>query len=95
VKGPERVEGKHVVLVDDELATGATVRACLLELRERGASQVTVAVPVADPRGIQPIIESVRHVFTLLKPDDFEAVSHYYDDFHQLDDQEAMSYLLF
>lgn len=95
VKAAEPVAGRHVLVVDDGLATGATMHACVRDIRENGADRITVGVPVADPRGIEPFTDSVEGVFTVLSPTDFQAVSRYYDDFHQLTDEEAMSYLLF
>lgn len=95
VKDAESVVGKHVLVVDDGLATGATMHACVKDIRENDAARISIGVPVADPRGLAPFEEIVDGVFSVLSPQDFHAVSRYYDDFHQLDDDEAMSYLLF
>lgn len=95
VKAAEPVEGRHVLVVDDGLATGATMNACVLDLQERGAGTVGVGLPVGDPRGIDSLEGAVDYVVAVRSPSDFEAVSHYYDDFRQIPDQEAMSYLAF
>jgi len=74
------VRGKHVVLVDDGLATGATMRAAIRSMRKRIASSVTVAVPVGAPETVAEL-RADAEVVCLLTPAEFFAVGYFYDDF--------------
>lgn len=92
---PPEVRGKVVILVDDGLATGATMRAAVEAIRRRGPKQVVVAVPVAAAstaawfRGWPKVDEFVCP----LTPEPFFGVGLWYDDFHQVDDAEVRSLL--
>jgi predicted phosphoribosyltransferase len=87
------VEGRRVVLVDDGVATGATTRACLRQLRDLGASHVTLAVPVAPPDVIDELRAEADDVLALSTPASFRAVGAHYERFDQVSDDEAMTYL--
>jgi len=87
------VEGRTVVLVDDGLATGYTVRAAIAALRARGASRVVVAAPVA-PADTEAELRSIADdVVVLVTPAWFLAIGEFYDDFTQTSDEEVVSLL--
>lgn len=87
------VEGREVVVVDDGVATGVSARAALQVLRERGASRIVLAVPVGSPRGLDDLAEEADDVVCPLRPPGFRAVGQYYDDFHQVTDEEVVAIL--
>jgi putative phosphoribosyl transferase len=86
------VRGKRVVLVDDGLATGATMRAAIRSMRERGASDVTVAVPVGAPETVAELRAEVD-VVCALAPAEFFAVGSFYADFTAPTDDELRALL--
>lgn len=85
--------GKVVVVVDDGLATGATVRACVRQLRNVGAARVVVAVPVGPPDTVERLREEADEVVCVETPPHFSAVGQFYESFPQVSDEEAMGYL--
>lgn len=87
------LRGKRVVVVDDGLATGATARACLRQVREAGAERVVLAVPVGSPDSLAAIEAEVDEVVALERPTNFGAVGQFYRSFDQVEDEEAMTYL--
>jgi predicted phosphoribosyltransferase len=90
---PVEVTGKTVILVDDGLATGSTMRAAIAALRLRTPSGIVVAVPVAaQPVCIQLQREGSR-VVCLSTPMDLDAVGQWYDDFSQTSDAEVCDLL--
>lgn len=87
------LERKNVVVVDDGIATGATMIACLRQLNASGAERVTVAVPVG-PRGIKQKLQGeADQIIMLKKPKVFGSVGSHYRDFDQVTDSEAQGYL--
>jgi len=86
-------EDKRVVIVDDGIATGATMRACVRALVEAGASRVIVAVPVASPSSVQELHLEADEVVALQTPESFRAVGQFYRDFGQVSTAEAVEYL--
>ncbi|ELY92367.1 phosphoribosyltransferase [Natrialba hulunbeirensis JCM 10989] len=89
------IDGKRVVVVDDGVATGATAIACLRQVADAGATAVTLAVPVGSPRSLE-VLENeapVDAIVALEQPADFSAVGQYYEDFRQVSDERAQSYL--
>ena len=86
------VQGKHVVLVDDGLATGATMRAAIRSTRRRGAAAVTVAVPVGAPDTVAELRADVE-VVCAISPAEFFAVGYHYDDFSPPTDDEVRALL--
>lgn len=90
---PVPVTGRHVVLVDDGLATGATMHAAVVALRAGGPASVTVAVPVASPRALAALEPLVDEVLSLAAPASFRAVGQAYADFGQTTDAEVRAAL--
>ena len=90
---PLSLSGKRVVIVDDGIATGATMQACLERVREDGAANLVVAVPVASPRTVDAVERAADHVVILESPADFSAVGRHYDSFPQVSDEDAVALL--
>jgi putative phosphoribosyl transferase len=82
------------ILVDDGLATGATMRAAVKALRERGAAKIVVAVPVGPPDTCHEIEEQADETICLSMPEFFQAVGQYYDDFSQTTDEDVRELLI-
>jgi putative phosphoribosyl transferase len=87
------VAGRVVVLVDDGAATGTSVRAALAALRQHRPARVVVALPVAARDTATGLASEIDDLVCLQRPADFRAVGDYYDDFSQVDDQEALAIL--
>jgi len=87
------VMGKTVILVDDGLATGSTMWAAITALRQKGASKIVSAVPVAAKSICELIEAEADSVVCLFNPADFYAVSQCYRDFSQTTDQEVSDLL--
>lgn len=87
------VAGERVLVVDDGVATGATTRACLRSLRQRGAAWVALAVPVAPPGAVDDLRSEADAVYVVETPASFGAVGAHYRDFRQVSDEEARRYL--
>jgi predicted phosphoribosyltransferase len=90
---PLGLGGKTVLVVDDGVATGATTTACLRQVREADPERTILAVPVAPPDTLLRLREEADEVFCVETPEYFGAVGAFYDDFRQVSDAEAMSYL--
>ncbi len=84
---------KRVILVDDGIATGSSILLAARAIKQAGASELIIAVPVAPIETI-PILESVAdRVVVLHASDNLIAVGRFYEDFHQLDDKEVLEAL--
>lgn len=92
-RAPVDVTGRVVIVVDDGLATGATMLAALHALRERGAARVICAVPVASPEALAAVREKADEVVCLSAPAEFWAVGQAYLRFDQVDDDEVVAEL--
>jgi putative phosphoribosyl transferase len=90
---PLDLRGRHAILVDDGLATGATMQAAVEVARRRGAAQVIVAVPVGAPEACERLAQRADRVVCLFQPDAFVAVGYWYKDFAQTDDAEVIRLL--
>src|SRR5437773_9664923 len=82
-----------VILVDDGLATGATMRAAVKALRQQGAAKIVVAVPVAPPDTCQELAQQADETICLRTPPFFQAVGQYYEDFSQTSDDDVRELL--
>jgi putative phosphoribosyl transferase len=80
---------RTVVLVDDGLATGSTMRAAVTAVRQQRPARVVVAVPVSAPETYAEFTSEVDEVLSPLTPDSFRAVGQWYEDFPQTSDDEV------
>jgi putative phosphoribosyl transferase len=87
------VEGKTVILVDDGLATGSSMRAAVRALREQRPAQIVVAVPIAPPATCEKLAAEADDVVCAHTPEPFLAISAWYDDFPQVSDDEIRELL--
>jgi putative phosphoribosyl transferase len=85
--------GRYVILVDDGLATGATMRAAVEALRISNPSGITVAVPTAAPETCESFTNLVDEVVCVVTPQPFGGVGMWYDSFPQTTDEEVRSIL--
>jgi len=83
------IRGKTVLVVDDGLATGATMRAAVQALRQYDPQEIVVAVPVAPPRIQDTTLPEADRVVALMQPSPFYAVGQWYRDFDQTEDAEV------
>lgn len=87
------VQGRTVLLVDDGLATGATMRAAARSLRKRAPGRLVVAVPVGSREACAALHEDADDVICLAQPDPFYAIGLHYQSFEQVDDAEVITLL--
>jgi putative phosphoribosyl transferase len=90
---PPELRGRIVILVDDGLATGATMRAAVKALRQGGAAKIVVAVPVGPPDTCRELEEEADETICLSTPVFFQAVGQYYEDFSQTTDEDVRELL--
>ena len=87
------LKGRTVILVDDGLATGSTMRAAVEAVRREGPMRVVVAVPVAAPSTCEEFKQIADEVVCARTPEPFSAVGLWYEDFSQTTDEEVRSLL--
>jgi putative phosphoribosyl transferase len=87
------VAGRTVILVDDGLATGSTMRAAVLALRELRPERIVAAVPVAAPDACAELAQLADDMVCAATPEPFHAVGAWYEDFSQTTDQEVRALL--
>lgn len=87
------LEGRTVILVDDGLATGSTMRAAVVAVRKQNPATIVVAVPVAVIQTCEELRREVDRVVCLRTPEAFSAVGAWYDDFSQTSDEEVRKLL--
>ncbi|MBZ9715906.1 phosphoribosyltransferase [Deinococcus multiflagellatus] len=92
-RGPLNLTGRTALLVDDGLATGATMRAAVQAARLLGAGRIVVAVPVAPPDTCADLHAEADEVVCLHTPPHFQAVGQFYGDFSQATDAEVLALL--
>ena len=92
-RGPLPVENRTVIVVDDGVATGATMRAGLQALRARGAAQVIAAAPVGAADSVEALREDADEVVVLETPAWFQAVGQWYENFGQTSDDKVCACL--
>jgi predicted phosphoribosyltransferase len=90
---PLDLGGQRALVVDDGLATGATMSACVQRVTGAGAGSVVVAVPVGSPRTADSLSRLADAVVVLEAPQNFSAVGQFYERFTQVTDKEAMALL--
>ncbi|MCX2721489.1 phosphoribosyltransferase [Roseibium salinum] len=87
------VAGRTAIVVDDGVATGATVRAAIRGLRKREPAKIVLAVPVAAPDAAEALAQEVDDVVCLHAPAGFRAIGQFYRQFDQLSDDEVIGIL--
>lgn len=87
------VKEQCLIVVDDGLATGATMRAAVVALRAKAPARIVVAVPVAPPSSVEQIRQEADEVVCLETPEPFFGVGRWYRDFPQTTDQEVKDLL--
>ncbi len=87
------VKGKTVILIDDGLATGATMRAAAIALKQMNPTKIVVAVPVASDETCREFQQEVDAVVCAITPEPFYGVGLWYDDFSQTTDEEVSELL--
>jgi erythromycin esterase-like protein/predicted phosphoribosyltransferase len=90
---PPDVRGRTLILVDDGLATGATMRAAVMALRQLQPARIVVATPTASPEICEELRSEVDEVICAITPEPFLAVGHWYEDFSQTTDDEVRNLL--
>ena len=90
---PLDLRNRIVILVDDGLATGATMRAAVAAVRARSADRVVVAVPVAPPSTCTVLRAEADEVVCLVTPEPFFGVGAWYEDFEQVSDETVRGLL--
>jgi len=88
-----QLSGRSIIVVDDGLATGSTMRAAVGALRQSKPARIIVAVPVAAAETARALRQVADHVVCLSTPPDFRAVSNWYKDFSQTTDEEVRNLL--
>ena len=83
------LSGRTVVLVDDGLATGATMRAAVRAVRRHAPARIVVAVPVGARESVAAMRLEADEVFCVREPEHFRAVGLWYQDFDQTSDEEV------
>lgn len=87
------IEGKTAIIVDDGIATGATIRAALLAVRRQDPSRLVLAVPVAPADTLDDLRPTVDEIVCLETPEPFYAIGGHYVDFNQVPDEEVVQRL--
>lgn len=90
---PPNLKQRNVVVVDDGIATGSTMKAALASLKKQGAATTTVAVPVGPPTTIRELRNQADNVVCLYMPEYFQAIGQFYTDFNQTSDEEVIELL--
>jgi putative phosphoribosyl transferase len=90
---PPAITGQTVILVDDGLATGATMGAAVAAIRAQNPRQIIVAVPVASADAVRALRVSADEVVAVMTPEDFGGVGRWYMDFGQTTDAEVRALL--
>ena len=90
---PRNLKGKSIILVDDGLATGATMEAAIESVKSEGAIKIIVAVPIAPKETVMKIEKLVDEVICLETPYPFYAIGEFYSTFPQVEDEQVIALL--
>jgi predicted phosphoribosyltransferase len=88
-----KLENKIVIIVDDGIATGATMLAAIASIRKKKPLKIIAAVPVAPPESLEKIKEYADEIVCLQTPEPFFAIGQFYERFEQLEDEEVIDIL--
>jgi predicted phosphoribosyltransferase len=89
---PPDMSGRSVILVDDGLATGATMKAAIEALRQQNPARIVVAVPTAAPETCEEMKAKADDVICAITPGPFDAVGRWYQNFSQTTDEEVSAH---
>lgn len=87
------LKGRNIIIVDDGIATGSTMKAALVSVKKRGAKSVTIAIPVGPPSTIRELEKIADRVVCPFTPEYFQAIGQFYSDFSQTTDEEVIELL--
>ncbi len=87
------VHGRTIILVDDGIATGATMHAAVAVLRKQQPARIVIAVPTSSPSTAEEFAAEVDEVVCVIKPEPFLAISYWYKHFSQTTDSEVCDLL--
>lgn len=90
---PRQLNGKRVILIDDGLATGSTMRAAIKTVRKEGAKEIVIAIPVSPPETLASLKKEVDLIVCLATPEIFFGVGQFYENFEQTTDEEVIELL--
>jgi putative phosphoribosyl transferase len=90
---PPRLSGQTVILVDDGIATGGTMRAAIKDVRAKRAARIVAAVPISPPETAERLAGEADEVVCLLTAEEMIAIGQWYDDFTQVSDEEVVELL--
>jgi putative phosphoribosyl transferase len=90
---PPDVKGRVVILIDDGLATGSTMRAAAASLRLQKPGRIVVAVPVSSPETCHELRSEIDEIVCAVTPENFQGVGLWYEDFLQTSDEEVCELL--
>jgi putative phosphoribosyl transferase len=88
-----RLEGKIVVIVDDGIATGSTIRAAVESVRKKNAAEIILAAPVGPLDTVRELSKIVDRVVCLSTPAGFNAIGEFYEEFDQVEDEAVKEIL--
>lgn len=88
-----KIKDQTVILIDDGIATGATIRVAIKAIKKLGCRHLIVAVPVAPESTIQQLRNEVDEIYCLETPEPFFAIGNWYENFSQTSDEEVQSLL--
>jgi predicted phosphoribosyltransferase len=90
---PADLKNKTVIIVDDGVATGSTIKATIHAIRKNNPKEIIVAIPVSPPETARELSEIADEFICLHTPHDFYGVGQFYDDFAQVSDEEVIQHL--
>jgi predicted phosphoribosyltransferase len=90
---PQKLKGKKILLIDDGIATGASMKVALKAIRSEKPALIHLAVPVAAPQALEELSPLADQTLCLLAPPHFQAVGAFYEEFEQVTDEEITELL--
>jgi putative phosphoribosyl transferase len=88
-----QIRDRSIILVDDGIATGATIRAAIATLQQQQPQEIVIAVPVASPAVCRSLATEANKIICLIKPESLQSISLWYEDFSQTSDKEVRDLL--
>lgn len=88
-----QIRDRSIIIVDDGIATGATIRAAIATLRQQQPKEIIIAVPVASPAVCRSLAAEADKIICLIQPESLQSISLWYEDFSQTSDEEVRDLL--